>query len=208
MLSSTVFMECFGVLVAHYSTSLYETQTNSPAKWIYWPTFLSRHQMADSPIWRNKKVMSFYSNKCLFFTVLITQPPWISILVHFLLVKIFALLSCCTFFYIILYETQTKIPAKWIYEPTSLSCHQMAESPIKIWTLNITCGRVLNGELYTCKLYKLINLCWSNIDWLTYTIDIKHYNFLKLARIQDRRSCQGAEVVCWLISNIMTHKLD
>ena len=25
----------------------------------------------------------------------------------------------------------------------------------------ITCGRVLNGELYTCKLYKLINLCWS-----------------------------------------------
>ena len=22
----------------------------------------------------------------------------------------------------------------------------------------ITCGRVLNGELYTCKLYKLINL--------------------------------------------------
>ena len=25
----------------------------------------------------------------------------------------------------------------------------------------ITCGRVLNGELYTCKLCKLINLCWS-----------------------------------------------
>ena len=25
----------------------------------------------------------------------------------------------------------------------------------------ITCGRVLNGELYLCKLYKLINLCWS-----------------------------------------------
>ena len=25
----------------------------------------------------------------------------------------------------------------------------------------ITCGRVLHGELYTCKLYKLINLCWS-----------------------------------------------
>ena len=25
----------------------------------------------------------------------------------------------------------------------------------------ITCGRVLNGELYTCKLYKLISLCWS-----------------------------------------------
>ena len=25
----------------------------------------------------------------------------------------------------------------------------------------ITCGRVLNGELYTCKSYKLINLCWS-----------------------------------------------
>ena len=25
----------------------------------------------------------------------------------------------------------------------------------------ITCGRVLSGELYTCKLYKLDNLCWS-----------------------------------------------
>ena len=25
----------------------------------------------------------------------------------------------------------------------------------------ITYGRVLNGELYTCKMYKLINLCWS-----------------------------------------------
>ena len=25
----------------------------------------------------------------------------------------------------------------------------------------IICGRVLNGELYTCKLYKLINLCRS-----------------------------------------------
>ena len=27
----------------------------------------------------------------------------------------------------------------------------------------ITCGRVLNSELYTCKLYKLINLCWSHV---------------------------------------------
>ena len=36
----------------------------------------------------------------------------------------------------------------------------------------ITCGRVLNGELYTWKLYKLINLCWSDQHRL-----INLYNF-------------------------------
>ena len=64
----------------------------------------------------------------------------------------------------------------------------------------ITCGRVLNGELYTCKLYKLINLfglqavSWSydsrgvecnftkqpvdQIDWLTYTIYMYIYIYI------------------------------
>ena len=41
----------------------------------------------------------------------------------------------------------------------------------------ITCGRVLNGELYTCKLYKLINLC--NL----YNLDIYIYIYNSLFTI-------------------------
>ena len=41
-----------------------------------------------------------------------------------------------------------------------LSCEICLIYIIQIYS-GITCGRVLNGELYTCKLHKLINVCWS-----------------------------------------------
>ena len=41
-----------------------------------------------------------------------------------------------------------------------ITCNLVTNHLIQIYS-GITCGRVLNGELYTCKLYKLINLCWS-----------------------------------------------
>ena len=40
-----------------------------------------------------------------------------------------------------------------------LQKYRMAIYIIHIYS-GIACVRVLNGEFYTCKLYKLINLCW------------------------------------------------
>ena len=39
----------------------------------------------------------------------------------------------------------------------------------------ITCGRVLNDELYTWELYNLINLCWSTGSFMKFLINL--YNF-------------------------------
>ena len=81
---------------------------------------------------------------------------------HYLFIYLFTLTQstvACLWFILIYIPIYTNI---YIYQHRLINLYNLHVCIyiIQIYS-GITFGRVLNGELYTCKLYKLINLCWS-----------------------------------------------